>query len=86
MTPRPSGLRFSERKLWDECPEARPVLARLARMRGAPTRSLWRFPLMSLVVLVASIEFSVAGNYAAAIVCAFWILTIAAWADATKRP
>lgn len=32
---RPHGLYFSERKLWNECPEARDVLARLARCRAA---------------------------------------------------
>ena len=30
----PDGLHFSERKLWDECPQARDVLARLARYRA----------------------------------------------------
>lgn len=30
---RPDGLYFSERKLWDECPQAHDVLARLARCR-----------------------------------------------------
>lgn len=34
----PSSLYFSERKLWDECPEARSVLERLSRVRGRPTR------------------------------------------------
>lgn len=31
----PTGLRYSERKLWQECPEARKVLGRLARLREA---------------------------------------------------
>lgn len=29
----PTGLRYSERKLWEECEEARPVIERLARIR-----------------------------------------------------
>lgn len=29
----PTGLRYSERKLWDECPEAHQALDRLARVR-----------------------------------------------------
>lgn len=31
----PTGLYFSERKLWESCPEAHDVLARLARYRQA---------------------------------------------------
>lgn len=33
MSTPPTGLRFSERELWDRCPDARDALFRLARMR-----------------------------------------------------
>lgn len=34
----PAGLRYSERKLWNDCPEARPVIERLARYRDLAKR------------------------------------------------